>query len=111
MGDQLAVDLDGIEHFANQLDVLRNEFNNTPQLIGNMIGRIGGPEVQNALHDFDQKWATGREVLDSYLEALAKMGHESVTKIRATDHALAAQTPTTVPAPHSGPHGRQAVAE
>lgn len=89
MGDQLSADLDGIERFADQLDLLRGRFDALPQAIGGMVPRLGAPEVQNALDDFDQRWSASRAVLDSYMTALAKMGHDSVTRLRQADHTLA----------------------
>ena len=89
MGDQISADLDGIERFADQLDLLQGRFNALPQAIGGMDPRLGAPEVQNALDDFNQRWTASRAVLDSYMTALAKMGHDSVTQLRQADHTLA----------------------
>lgn len=89
MGDQISADLDGIERFADQLDLLRGRFDALPRAIGGVVPRLGASEVQNALDDFNQRWSASRAVLDSYMTALAKMGHDSVIQLRHTDHTLA----------------------
>ena len=101
MADRLSADLDGINAFAGKLDSVRTGFDATGRYLGSYTGSLGGAAVDEALHVFDRRWSAGREVLDSYLTALAAMARDSVSAIRQADSTLAAHA-AVAGAPHSG---------
>lgn len=86
----LSVDLDGIDGFADSLDRLRATFDSsTTDDITSFADQVAGPGLADALHEFGQRWVSGREVLTSYFQALTDMARTSSTKLRATDLDLA----------------------
>lgn len=88
----LAIDLDGIDGFADNLDTLRAAFDTSMADIAgpaSLVDQVGGPDFADALHEFAVRWVAGREVLTSYFQALSDMARASSAKLRATDTDLA----------------------
>lgn len=89
MAGRLNADLDALELFAAQLDVTRSQFDATGTNISGAAAGLGSPKVSSALEDFDRRWRAGREVLDSYFNALSKMVGDSAETLRRKDAELA----------------------
>ena len=82
----LSVDLDGIDGFADSLDRLRAAFDGSAaDDIASFADQVAGSGLADALHEFGQRWVSGREVLTSYFQALSTMARTSSAKLRATD--------------------------
>lgn len=96
MTDRLVADPDAIEEFAEQLRIVRVDFDSGVNSASGFRASVAAP-IQAAIDDFNRRWAEGRACLDSYFAALIGMCQASATQLRATDAALAAQL-------HDHPH-------
>ncbi|GAA2053840.1 hypothetical protein GCM10009839_72270 [Catenulispora yoronensis] len=94
MGDQLQVDYDGLENFSDALGNAQIAFDSSGQSATDYTGRMGAKNVEDALHDFVQRWSTGRATIDSYFDALTKMVDGSIAELKKMDKHLADSSPT-----------------
>jgi uncharacterized protein YukE len=90
----LAVDVDALQSFGDQLESIRTRMNAARAWTHQYDGQMGASEVENALHDFAGGWKDGRQEIDDSLKALSDMLHTSAKQFRDADKALAdAATP------------------
>jgi conjugal transfer/entry exclusion protein len=87
--DRLAVDLNGLEDFAHNLDTVRTTMNGTRKLFDAYEAKLGSAKVADALHSFEHNWTDGRKEIDGHLEGLTKMANDVVREIRKQDKELA----------------------
>jgi uncharacterized protein YukE len=85
----LAVDVDALQSFGDQLGSIRTRMNAAREWTHQYDGQMGASEVENALHDFAGGWKDGRKEIDDSLKALSDMLHSSAQQFRDTDKALA----------------------
>jgi hypothetical protein len=88
MGADLPVDLEGLEHFATQLNSIKDRMNGTRSLFDSCRRELGSEYLADALDDFEHNWKDGREEIDGHLDGLAKTAQHAVEQIREADRDL-----------------------
>lgn len=90
----LQVDYQGLENFLDALGNAQIAFDTGGQPVDDYDKRMGPSVVEDALHDFLQRWNTGRAAIDSYFAALTKMVNGSIEALKKVDKDLADPTTT-----------------
>ncbi|MFL6110697.1 MAG: hypothetical protein ACJ786_05025 [Catenulispora sp.] len=72
MADHIKIDIQLLSDMGTQLGTLRDEFNNSTQIVDGFGGDMGSGDVAGALHDFASDWDTKRKDLIGSLDKLAQ---------------------------------------
>jgi hypothetical protein len=92
--DRLTVNLDGLTEFANQLETIRSGMDSARSWMNEFSGDLGGPDVDDAIGNFESHWRDGRGRVDKNCEQLIGMAKQAVEGIRKADNDLRDQLRT-----------------
>lgn len=89
MADQLSVDPDALDAFAQGMDSARGEFEGASSSVRTWLSSAGSDDLYAALQSFETRWSTGREVLESYFKGLSQVAKDVAAAVRKSDADLA----------------------
>ncbi|WP_146239728.1 DUF6507 family protein [Curtobacterium sp. MCSS17_011] len=89
MAGKLLVDLMGLGELQNDLTTVHSTLEQAHKRVDASDDEIGSGTVQNALHDFDDRWGDKRDKISESTKALADMLSSSIETYTETDEQLA----------------------
>lgn len=95
--NDLQVDYDGLNRFADELDSLRGQWDGSRSELDPRAGLGGAADLTEAVADFTNEWAAAAKAIDSFMSMLSTMCRTAVETYTATDHSLAAIDAPAIP--------------
>ncbi|MFI5842392.1 hypothetical protein ACIA8K_22015 [Catenuloplanes sp. NPDC051500] len=80
--------------FANQLETIRSGMDSARSWMNEFSGDLGGPDVDDAIGNFESHWRDGRGRVDKNCEQLIGMAKQAVEGLRKADNDLRDQLRT-----------------
>jgi hypothetical protein len=91
--DGFAVMPGDLRDLAQGASMIRSQLEATPDLVADLSGALGSPEVAGALHHFVSGWRDGRKQISTEIEALSDMIAQAAEAYCSTDSSIASAIP------------------